>query len=488
LNLYRIEVTPFPMLLAEMIAGGRSGTLTIIREPVRKVTYWADGELVLVASKSLRESLGAYLFRRRLINDAQALQLTPEDWTDSVRLIHETEIPLHNKDTLLREWATGMVLPLFSLTDGSAIFEDEPPLPAPLRVPMRSMPAMVLEGVRSIRDGLVLRRSLGDLQRVVMPSRAPLYEVGSLPLTAAERAVVTAFQTEEPLEGFLRRVGGDSATTSRTVILMLALGSMVAKTEQSVSHGGPPEEASDPQRDLQLLAAIGGEDGRSLKVIGLARQLTSMSHYQVLKVPTRATRVEIMQRAAELKKRFDPATFPPIVWEYAEAVRRRIDEAGSLLQDPVRRAEYDSILRKTEGAHLHYTTQQRVARREFAEKNYRKSIELSARGDYYAAIVLLKQAVEFAPDHTDAWVLLGTCQERNPLWHRDATESYEKALSLNPNHVEALLCLGDLYRNQGLSSRAESCWEDVLQIDPVNPHALKRLKRHPKKEKGKEDA
>jgi len=116
-----------------------------------------------------------------------------------------------------------------------------------------------------------------------------------------------------------------------------------------------------------------------------------------------------------------------------------------------------------------------VAQRSIAEHNFAKAKELSVAGDYYGAIVLLKQAVEFAPDHAHAWYLLGACQERNPKWLREAAESYQRALAIDPNFVDALISLGDLYRGEGLTSRAQSCYEDALKIDLDNQEAKRRL-------------
>ena len=84
-------------------------------------------------------------------------------------------------------------------------------------------------------------------------------------------------------------------------------------------------------------------------------------------------------------------------------------------------------------------------------------------------------APEQAPDHAEAWHLLGACQERNPKWRRDAAESFQRALSLDPNSVEVLISLGDLYRIEGLISRAQSCYEDVLKIAADHPEAKSRL-------------
>jgi tetratricopeptide (TPR) repeat protein len=79
------------------------------------------------------------------------------------------------------------------------------------------------------------------------------------------------------------------------------------------------------------------------------------------------------------------------------------------------------------------------------------------------------------PENAQAWYLLGTCQERNPKWRRDAAESFQMALSVDPNFIDAMISLGDLYKMEGLASRAQSCYEDVLKISPENQQAKSRL-------------
>jgi len=119
--------------------------------------------------------------------------------------------------------------------------------------------------------------------------------------------------------------------------------------------------------------------------------------------------------------------------------------------------------------------QQRATQRSIAEQNFSRAKELAIEGDYYGAIILLKQAVKFAPDHAEAWFLLGSCQDRNPNWRREAAESMQQALSIDPNHVDAMIALGDIYRSEGLTSRAQSCYDDVLKIAPENQQAKSRL-------------
>jgi tetratricopeptide (TPR) repeat protein len=157
-------------------------------------------------------------------------------------------------------------------------------------------------------------------------------------------------------------------------------------------------------------------------------------------------------------------------------INQRIDLAASTLRDPTQRQEYDRLLSRVETDDGSYSIEQRMTRRQMAEKNFLKAQELAFEEEYYSAIVLLRQAVDFAPDHVAAWYLLGSCQQRNPKWIRHAIESYHRALAIDPSHVDALLSLGDLYRAQGLTARAQSCFEDVLQIANDHPEAKSRLK------------
>src|SRR5205085_12133611 len=139
-----------------------------------------------------------------------------------------------------------------------------------------------------------------------------------------------------------------------------------------------------------------------------------------------------------------------------------------------RRQAYDKLLSQHSGR-TPGELQKRLTQRVIAEQNFQKARDLSVTGDYYGAIVLLRQAVEFSPDHAQAWYLLGQCQERNPKWRREAAESYQKTLSIDPNNVDALISLGDLYKSEGLASRAQSCYEDVLKISAENQQARSRL-------------
>ena len=92
---------------------------------------------------------------------------------------------------------------------------------------------------------------------------------------------------------FVRELPGDLLDGPGTRHVTGAAYSLVAPT---------PVSFDDMQRDLELLAAIGASDQRSLRAVALSRQLQKMDHYQILDVPRAATRAQILNQADEQKK------------------------------------------------------------------------------------------------------------------------------------------------------------------------------------------
>jgi Tfp pilus assembly protein PilF len=472
-SLERIEITPFASIAGEILQLRKTGYLTVLQKASRKVLYWSQGELVMAVSSAGEESLADFLVRRGAVTADRAVELFGVHPDDVVARVHEAGfLDLSTRQTLLREWLTGIFLPLFQLDEGTAAFTDDEPLPPEKRVFLQSTTALIIEGIRSITNGLVLRRSLGDLKRDIHLARHSRFTLESLPLSDEERKLAAELKDTTSIETFLKRFPQQSLQAARVIIAMLALG--VYSDEQAPA----PEAENDlaqMQRDMELLATIGSSDPRSLRAVGFSRQLATLDHYQVLDVPRAATRAQVVNAAEALKRQYDIASYPPIVRSSLTTINRRIDDAVDTLTDPARRSAYDRLAQQSRSGEGSASIQQRLTQRSIAEQNFNRAKELTTQGDYYGAIVLLKQAVNFAPDHADAWALLGACQERNPKWRREAAESFQRSLSIDPNNVETMISLGDLYKSEGMISRAQTCYEDVLKISNENQQAKSRL-------------
>src|SRR5439155_23786769 len=193
--------------------------------PVRKVLYWSQGELVLVVSASAEDSLGDFLVRRGALAADRAPQISAGDPTSAVARFHEGGgLDLSARQTLLREWLSAQFIPLFSLDEGTAAFTDDAAIEPEKRVFLQSTAALILEGIRSITNGLVLRRSLGDLKREIEPAREARLNIDSIPLTDAERRIADSLHEPQAIESFLRHFSTESVTAAKVAIGMLCLG------------------------------------------------------------------------------------------------------------------------------------------------------------------------------------------------------------------------------------------------------------------------
>ncbi len=476
MSLERIEITPFAVIVGEILQQRRSGSLTIVQARLRKTLYWSQGELALVTSAAPEDSLADFLVRRGVVSPAQALQLATQNPSEAVSVFHESGLfDMSKRQTFLREWVTLQFAQLFSLEEGTAAFTDEQAIEPEKRVFLQSTAAVVLDGIRAITNGMVLRRSLGDLTRTIEPDPTEQSQLDAIPLTDVERRLTEALSKPQTIESFLKQFPNDSLQAARVVIAMLTLGVFVVADETRAQTTAVVDE-SDTQRDLELLAALGPDDQRSLRAVAFSRQLASIDHYQLLDVPRAATRGQIIAAAEEKKGRYSPADYPAVVKGAVSAISKRLDEAARTLENPARRQAYDKLLNQEPASGGgNEDLQRRAVRHSIARQNVAHAKDLSASGDYYGAIILLKQAVAYKPDDAEAWHLLGACQERNPKWRRDSAESFQRSLSLDPNSVGTLISLGDLYRGEGLTARAQSCYEDALKIDPEHAEAKGRL-------------
>lgn len=467
----RLEVTPFTTIIRDIITDQQTGQLVVARGVARRIIYWVNGEIVLVASTTPAESFWAYLAHQQVMSADQARALVDGDPIDVVPKFHSLGlVDSARRQALLRGWVNALVVPLFSLTEGTAAFTDHDAVEPDKRIFFQSVAPIVCDGVRSITNGLLIRNCLGDLKQAIQLEEHSDFPVDTLPLTDAEVKLVTSLREPLTVEEFVKN-SADSGVAAKVAIMMMTLGVFTPHRPSSTSMR-PIEE--DPQRDLAILAAIGPNDQRSLRVVGLARQLPTIDYYTLLDMPRGTTTSRLVERAEQMRREYDPSTYPPPARESAAQVQAAVEKALAIFGTAEKRQTYDRLL--TRGAQEGRSMEQLMARRQVAFSNLEKARELTIRGDYYGAIILLKQTVNFDPSIAEAWHLLGTCQERNPKWRRDAAVSFQKALAADPQYVESMISLGDLYRLEGLISRAQNFYEDALQIDPEHVVARNRLK------------
>lgn len=476
MTLQRLEVTPFPIVVADIVTSNRTGTLLIAHGAQRTAIDWVNGELVLIRPSDAGRSFGAWLFHKQLIDEPTGRTIAAYPSPSIVRRFHETgSFDSGRRNSYLREWTRAVFQPLFSLTEGTAAFEEGEAIDPEDRIFFQSPAPLIVEGVRSISNGLVIRASLGDLARRIEPEVDADYPIEDLPLGERERAIAQSLEPGATLDSLLRQWPNESLNAARVAIMLLTLGVWIEahaeSGEQTERHTAP----DDTERDLLLLAQLSPSDTKSLGALKFAKRIPSLDLYEILEQPRGAQGSLIAERADRMKREYNPAAFPPAMRDVVQEIRTAIERAQTILTNPRKRKEYDQLLER--GAGDKAQLDQYVARRAIAISNLDRARELHLKNDFYGAIVLLREAVRFDPGSAEAWHLLGDCQSRNPKWRRDAAVSLQKALAADPNYIDAMISLGDLYRQEGLPARAKGYYDDVLAIDPDNSSAKARLQK-----------
>ena len=100
-----------------------------------------------------------------------------------------------------------------------------------------------------------------------------------------------------------------------------------------------------------------------------------------------------------------------------------------------------------------------------AEETYVLAVQNQQKNNFQVAENLYKETLKTNPNHVEAHVNLGIVF-RKLGEHRKAISCYEKAIEINPNHVNVHYHLGIVLQELGENQKAISCYEKAIEINP----------------------
>lgn len=110
-----------------------------------------------------------------------------------------------------------------------------------------------------------------------------------------------------------------------------------------------------------------------------------------------------------------------------------------------------------------------------AELYYQQGRARFERKEYHAAVHLLREAIKVDSSRAAYHYHLGIALIRNPRTRREAEQHLARAAELEPYNAQIRVKLGMLYKEAGLSKKAENYFREALQMDPDNKAAKREI-------------
>lgn len=108
-----------------------------------------------------------------------------------------------------------------------------------------------------------------------------------------------------------------------------------------------------------------------------------------------------------------------------------------------------------------------------AQTKLEEANKLILKNKYSEAAIILNEYVNINQD-SEAYLKLGICY-KNLMKNNEALQSFEKANELDPNNVEILINLAQLYSIIGFLDKSTSTYEQIISLDSLNSFALINL-------------
>jgi len=484
-----------PGILRRPYLEAKTGLLHFVHGDERLSLRYVNGQVVSALSSCERWRLGESLVRRGLLERSElerALDVAGREGRRLGPVLRELGLlRAATAEDAVAGQVRDVLAEIASWPDAVWSFEpQEPPVPSPEDLTLELPTAdLIVEAVRRLPSHAVLR-SLGDLDRRLVPSEDPWARSQRISLSPAAAYLLSRVDGRLTARQVLEISPLDEAEGLRTLLGLLCSGTIVFSP---AARSGPVGAEAVPQAfRAEVRAAFAG--------------LRTRTPHEILGVPAAATGDDVRSAYVRLAKRFHPDVLhDPVLADLRDELHTvfvRIGEAYNQLRSapvgarPTRAPqEGGTEAAPASGAPAPARSAPAVVASPGCAPapepgaadvppatdpgdTLRAAERHFAAGRYWDAIVLAEPLARSAGGaaRRRARLLLARAYAKNPKWVHDAESELQALVREDPQDAEAWQELGDIYRERGLDQRAASMYRKVLQLRPGAPAASSRLR------------
>jgi curved DNA-binding protein CbpA len=377
-----------------------------------------------------------------------------------------------------------------------------------------------------------VKQVLGDLDRSLGMSSHPLLGVQRLTLSPIDGFLLSRIDGVMTAREIFQITPLPEEDTERSLFALLCTGTLeyvprtatwrarAAAAAAGPSTPAPPEPgppgapASSPPAQTPTSKSDAGRslkeeadreesrrsiEARRREIVDAFDALHGRDHFELLGIERKATENDVKEAYFRMARRFHPDTpLDPALADLRpkrENVFLRLAAAYETLRNPASRAQYERMVdprsprRQPEAqggppppapaapgasaAPAEKPAEAEERQRRAAQKAVPNATRLIKEEKYWDAIQMLEPAIPFleGPARLKASVLLARAYLKNPNWIRQAESTLREVLRQKPDHAEAHVVLGHVYRATNLRSRALASYRKALELDPRNEEA-----------------
>jgi len=476
----RLSETPLFEVLRRVQRQRLTGTLTVSKEDQSRRFYFQDGELRTANSSREEHRIGASLvcwgyITRQELEQALAKQRETQERLDQI-LVESGLITRAVMDAEARRLMEQIVFSTLSWREGDFHFLNNAGRVDPDVAISLPVTEMIMEGIRRIPESEQFLATLGDLSNIPTCVENPAVQAES-PRLPPEAAYFLSRIDGKTDAHTLLKLSPDSRMAGAKILSALVYCGLVEMRRPPVearraaphAHGAAPKAA----QPVTPSVSVNREQHRDF-VRDTYRRIDWLSHYDLLGIPTNATREEIEDAYRVRSCLVDPAlrSRPDLAdcGRELDVLSGRLRAARDTLLNPAAREAYGQKIQEApsflaEGANGRRSPAPSAKIRQWtASQNYQKAKQLIEAKDFFPAIQMLIEAVHFVPDSPEYRYVLGVALLRNPLWRDAALGHLEEAARLDPSRADIQATLAKAYLEQSSLEKALSCARMALNL------------------------
>src|SRR5512143_2373790 len=224
-----IAQSPISETIRRLSAERRSGDLQVRSGRVVKILFLDHGRLVFAASNVRRDRLGEALVLDGRITQEEFERVSSLMRADRTRrfgdaMVQAGVIDRTDVGTAVARQVRRIVLSLFDMADGAALFEERScTIPLEYMVSL-SVHRLLYDGIRSMKSGDLVMGGLGDLDRRVVIAETPPFRYEPRGRPAEELEILDLAQRRVTIRRLAWASGGLGEPRLRAAYALLASG------------------------------------------------------------------------------------------------------------------------------------------------------------------------------------------------------------------------------------------------------------------------